>query len=237
MSLDLFRPAAASRPPRRSRYLMMPLSVITHLAILGALVVIPLTAADTLPSPREMLIVMQAATPAPPPPPPLPQATRAAARVAVTPSVPVEAPEEIGEERGLQPPPDLQPLDLVSYAGTVPGTVDSSLARIMDRPPDPPRPPATPLPIGGKITAPRKLVEARPVYPPLALQAHVEGIVFIRAIIGPTGMVENAEVLRGVPLLNEAALDAVRQWRYTPTQLDGVPISVIMTVTVTFTLK
>jgi protein TonB len=65
----------------------------------------------------------------------------------------------------------------------------------------------------------------------------VAGIVIVEATISPQGKVTNARVLRGVPLLNDAALDAVRQWEYTPTMLNGVPVPVIMTVTVNFTLQ
>jgi protein TonB len=61
--------------------------------------------------------------------------------------------------------------------------------------------------------------------------------VIVEATISPQGKVTNARVLRGVPLLNDAALDAVRQWEYTPTMLNGVPVPVIMTVTVNFTLQ
>jgi protein TonB len=61
--------------------------------------------------------------------------------------------------------------------------------------------------------------------------------VIIEAIIGPDGRVQEAKVLRSIPLLDAAALDAVRQWQFTPTLLNGVPVPVIMTVTVNFTLQ
>ena len=67
--------------------------------------------------------------------------------------------------------------------------------------------------------------------------ARIQGIVIIEATIGADGQVVNARVLRSVPLLDQAALDAVRQWQFTPTLLNGVPVPVIMTVTVTFTLS
>ena len=71
----------------------------------------------------------------------------------------------------------------------------------------------------------------------MAQQARVQGVVIIEATIGVDGSVDSARVLRSVPLLDEAALEAVRQWVYTPTLLNGVPVPVIMTVTVQFTLK
>jgi protein TonB len=61
--------------------------------------------------------------------------------------------------------------------------------------------------------------------------------VTIEAIITKDGTVRDAKVVRSVPLLDQAALDAVRQWRYTPTTLNGVPVEVIMTVTVQFTIR
>jgi protein TonB len=76
-----------------------------------------------------------------------------------------------------------------------------------------------------------------PVYPPIAQSARVQGVVIIEAIIGPDGRVTEAKVLRSIPLLDAAALDAVKQWVYTPTLLNGVPVPVIMTVTVNFTLQ
>jgi protein TonB len=65
----------------------------------------------------------------------------------------------------------------------------------------------------------------------------VQGIVIIEATIGPHGKVQEAKVLRSIPLLDQAALDAVKQWEFTPTLLNGVPVPVIMTVTVQFTLQ
>ena len=76
-----------------------------------------------------------------------------------------------------------------------------------------------------------------PQYPPIAQSARVQGIVIIEATIGPNGRVQEAKVLRSIPLLDQAALDAVRQWEFTPTLLNGVPVPVIMTVTVQFTLQ
>ena len=67
--------------------------------------------------------------------------------------------------------------------------------------------------------------------------ARVSGVVIIEATIGTDGRVKDAKVLRSIPLLDQAALDAVKQWQYSPTLLNGVPVSVIMTVTVNFTLQ
>ena len=94
-----------------------------------------------------------------------------------------------------------------------------------------------PLRVGGDIKEPRKVKDARPIYPQEALDAKVQGIVIMEAVIGVDGAVEKTRVLRSVPLLDQAAVDAVQQWVFTPTLLNGAPVPVIMTVTVNFTLQ
>jgi protein TonB len=76
-----------------------------------------------------------------------------------------------------------------------------------------------------------------PIYPPVALAAGREGTVILEAVIGEDGRVRDVRVMRAVPLLDQAAMDAVRQWRFTPTLLNGQPVPVIMSVTVGFHLK
>jgi protein TonB len=90
--------------------------------------------------------------------------------------------------------------------------------------------------VGGRIREPRKLKTVVPAYPDIARQARVQGIVILEATVSPAGKVTSVRVLRGIPLLDAAAIDAVRQWEYTPTLLDGVPVAVLMTVTVNFRL-
>jgi len=94
-----------------------------------------------------------------------------------------------------------------------------------------------PVRLGGYIKPPQKRRDVKPVYPPEAQEARVQGIVIVEATIDCHGNVADVRVLRGQPLLNDAALEAVRQWQYTPTLLNGVPVPVIMTMTVTFTLE
>lgn len=93
-----------------------------------------------------------------------------------------------------------------------------------------------PVRVGGDIKEPRRIFDVKPEYPAIAQQAGIQGIVIIEAIIGVDGSVEEARVLRPVPLLDQAALEAVTQWRYTPTLLNGQPVRVVMTVTVSFNL-
>ena len=94
-----------------------------------------------------------------------------------------------------------------------------------------------PIRVGGNVRPPTKTKDVAPIYPVEAQNARVQGIVILEAVIGPDGRVAAAKVLRSVPLLDQAALDAVRQWEFTPTLLNGAPVPVIMTVTVQFTLS
>jgi TonB family protein len=91
--------------------------------------------------------------------------------------------------------------------------------------------------VGGDIRPPRKLVDVRPQYPPDALAAGTGGVVILEATIDEAGSVTDARVLRSIPALDQAALDAVRQWRFLPTTVNGQTVPVMMTVTVNFTPK
>ena len=93
---------------------------------------------------------------------------------------------------------------------------------------------ASAVPVGGKIKPPVKIKDVQPVYPDIAKQAKVGGVVVVEATIGADGKVADAKVLRSVPLLDQAALDAVQQWGYTPSTQNGKPVPVVMTVTVNF---
>jgi protein TonB len=93
------------------------------------------------------------------------------------------------------------------------------------------------LRVGGNVKTPTKTRDVRPVYPPLAQSARVSGMVVVEVLIGPDGRVQDAQVLRSIPLLDAAALDAVKEWEFTPTLLNGKAVPVIMTVTVNFSLQ
>src|ERR1019366_2815858 len=104
--------------------------------------------------------------------------------------------------------------------GIMVGTAASAL-------PPPPKPTA-PVRIkqGGNVTAASIINQTKPVYPPLARQARIQGSVILHAIIDKDGRVAQLEVVSGHPLLVQAALDAVKQWLYKPTQLNGDPVEV-----------
>jgi len=92
-----------------------------------------------------------------------------------------------------------------------------------------------PVRVGGQIKPPTKVKDVKPEYPAIARTARVAGAVTIEATIGEDGKVIDAKVVRSVPLLDQAALDAVRQWEYMPSLLNGVPVPVLVTVTINFT--
>lgn len=93
---------------------------------------------------------------------------------------------------------------------------------------------ARPIPIGGNLRPPRKTLNVVPQYPDMARRIGLGGVVVLQCVIDAAGRVSEARVLRGHPLLDAAALDAVRQWRYEPTRLNGIAVPVEMTVSVSF---
>jgi TonB family protein len=97
--------------------------------------------------------------------------------------------------------------------------------------------PSEPRIVGGQIKEPRKVKSVPPRYPDDAKRAGIAGVVIVECTISPKGEVAAVKVLKGLPLLSEAAVEAVRKWRYTPTLLNGVAVPVIMTVTVNFKLE
>jgi len=91
--------------------------------------------------------------------------------------------------------------------------------------------------VGGNIRYPARLINVEPAYPDAARQAGVQGILILEALINENGKVQDARIMRSIPMLDEAALAAVRQWEFAPTIVNGVPVKVIMTVTVSFPPK
>nr|MBA3297412.1 energy transducer TonB [Acidobacteriota bacterium] len=158
----------------------------------------------------------------PPMPPPLSggesRHTLAHVRAAVAPS---EAPTATEPElAGAAAAPDTGP----GVPGGMPGgDIRSILGSLPDVPPPPVVMSTQAWRVGGQIRNPAKTRDLRPVYPPIAVASRVERRVMIEAIIGADGRVKDATVLRSIPLLDQAALAAVRQWQFTPTLLNGVP--------------
>src|SRR5687768_13592068 len=249
----------AVNPPARSRreqFVTLAVSIVAHLAVVGVLLILPLLYfADQLPTPPDMMaFVVEAAPPPPPPPPPpavapqkpqpvkqnVPQ-TPTAQPVVANPA-PVEAPSQVTAPAAL---PDVPVRELAGLEGGVAGGIAGGVAggvpTMPAPPPPPPPPPAPPAPtkpvrIGGAIAEPRLVHRVQPVYPQIAINARKEGVVILEATVGPEGAVRQVRVLRSEPLLDQAAADAVKQWRYAPLQLNGQAHPFILTVTVSFSL-
>ena len=230
----------------RRRCATLPCSVALHAAAAAALITVPLLASSELPAtPRavQAFFVQPMVVPPPPPPPPPPAPRSAVPRPTLKSTAnptgrfvaPVEVPDELRPEEGID----------LGIAGGVPGGVAGGVpggvvGGVVGGLPDAlvtAPPPVAAVRVGGQIKEPVKVRHVNPVYPKVAREASVEGVVIIEAVIDATGHVAEARILRGVPILDRAALEAVRQWEYTPTLLDGVPTPVRMTITVTFRVE
>lgn len=215
----------------------VPISIAVHFSAVLLFLIMPLTANMILPDPAARLPDYMRVAPPPPPPPALPVRAAAAPEPRVSPSAaPSAAPSSITPEPATAgSAPDIG----ISSPGSVPGglsALPSTVSPIVVQPPDPPRP-ASPVRVADLPVTPRKIVDARPLYPDIARSARVEGTVVLEAVLDTNGHVTQLRVLQSVPLLDRAALDAVRQWRYTPSLYGGHPVSVLMTITVRFTLQ
>ena len=104
-------------------------------------------------------------------------------------------------------------------------------------PPPPPKKKKEPIRVGGNVQSSKLIRRVEPSYPELAKRARVSGIVLLQVIVGESGDVAEVKVIRGHPLLTPAAVNAVKQWQYSPTLLNGEPVPVIATVTVNFVLR
>jgi protein TonB len=211
---------------------------------LVATLALPLLFSSALPEPTSAVhafLVDPLIVPPPPPPPPSPSARSAVARakLEVVPAqpagfiAPVEVPSELIPEAGL----DLGIEGGVAggVEGGVPGgVVGAIVGGLPDSLAKPPPPRA--LRVSGLVKEPVKIKHVAPVYPPVAEAGKIEGSVSLEALVDQRGRVQEVVVLEGHPLFEEAAVEAVRQWLYTPTLLDGVPVSLILMVTVHFRL-
>jgi protein TonB len=235
MPAELFHSSIPSVGARR-RAALLPLSIAAHAVLLAAWFIVPLFADTELPDPpnREMAAYVQVTLP---PPPPAAVHRDAVPRTVATsdPNLPpIDVPTKIAPEGHTERPED----GIGSEIGVPDGIVGAIGSRVDSFVPPPP-PPAQKVPVraGGVIEEPRKIKYVAPIYPTIALTARREGTVVIDAIIGEDGRVKQTTVLKSVALLDEAALTAVRQWVFTPTRLNGEPVPVVMTVTVTFRIQ
>ena len=216
---------APGQPPRRS-------SPLVPLLIIGAISVVLLMAGAAA---AILLVMMNSGAFSPAPPirdtPPVAQAP------------PPDAPPEPeaaapGPERADEPSAPRRAGDREADAPVAPARPDRAATAERSRRDTPvDEPVERAVRVGGQIKPPTKIRNVQPIYPQIAQSARVQGVVVIEATIDPSGKVTETRVLRSIPLLDQAALDAVRKWEYEPTMLNGVAVPLIMTVTVNFTLK
>jgi protein TonB len=212
-------------------------------AVASVLVLPALFVAEQIPEMPTMMafVAPPPAPPAPPPPPlkrPAPAKPVVQARPAPSTSeliAPVEAPKTIEPE----PAGELDEGVPGGVEGGVPGGVVGGVVGGLPEIPPPPPPPAPrgPVRIGGQIQAPTLLHRVEPVYPQVAVDAHLQGMVILEAIVDRDGTVAEVKVLRSANgLLDREALLAVKQWRYSPLVLNGVRERFVLTVTLSFKL-
>ena len=152
-------------------------------------------------------------------------------------AAPVMAPTGVAPEtaRNLEPSPDPDGSTAGGDAGPPSSKVEGP--GITSAPPPPPASPLAPIRLHSGMTAPVKTVHVAPVYPAIAQTARVQGVVILEALLDAKGRVEAVRVLRSIPLLDRAAVEAVQQWRFTPALLNNEAVPVVMTVTVNFELR
>jgi protein TonB len=238
-------------------------SLVFHGLLIVMVVLVPLLLPQSV-SDRELLITLVSPIGPPPPPPPPPPAALPAVAMPrpVQPTVRPVTPETLIAPTVV--PREIakiieEPIAPVGVVGGVPGGVPggyvggvlggilasnasantAELAPVPPPPPPPPPPPkqivpAKPVRVGGMVQEPRVLSMVPPVYPKLASAARVSGTVVLEATLTDQGTVEEIKVVSGHPLLVEAAIQAVKQWRYEPTYLNGIAVPVILTAKVHF---
>jgi protein TonB len=239
-----FTSLAASTSGRR-RAAIFPFSVLLHAAGGGALLVLSAVAPAELPPVVGRTVItgyvpftptVQAAPPAVASPRVRPPSTRGGAPSAPAIALPAIDEAPLTDEPGNDPPApclfDCDPVGVVGASpdGTGPGSHgigDTGEPAVATGPPR----------VGGEIREPRRIHYVAPGYPEIARQGRIGALVILDCVLDPQGRIASVQVLRGHPLFDGAAVDAVRQWRYEPTRLNGVPIAVQLTVTVRFVPK
>jgi protein TonB len=236
----LFEQLVVSRRGQASvaRGCALPASLSVHAAAAAALVAFCVLGSEAIPEPsRPQSFVLPELLPQAPPAAPLafPVRKRLAARPAgARLSEPPQVPEAQGDPDALGKGEEVGPIG--APCGDCVPSCDPTLGGLVGPPLLDPPALAPALRVGLGVEAPRKLRHVTPVYPEIARQARIQGTVVLECTLDPQGRVAHARVLGGPPLLDAAALAAVRQWVYTPTRLNGVPVAVILTVTLRFKL-
>lgn len=245
MSRDLFEATVVARSkPKRARWIVIA-SALAHVGIIGLVLIGPiLSATEGIVALARGVVYYVPATPAMPQAPASPPQTAAAA--AAPDLNPQAAPTRPAESLAVQDVtsgshPALPPHFRYGPGGNpngIPGAPTGG-PTVTLAPPEPPpiTRPLEPVRIGGQIRAPLRTAYVAPVYPAVARTAKIEAEVTLEATIDEQGLVRNVRVVRPNALFDKAAMDAVGQWRYEPTRLNGHAVPVILTVTVRFEIR
>ena len=233
-----------------SRTLKLIVSIVTHAAVIAIPILAGLFFTDTINIKQYAAMMLVAPPPPPPPPPPATAIIRAAAvtRPRFISSGKLFAPTVIPREVAEIKEAPIEPDSLGGVTGGVPGGVPGGqmggviggvIGGVLStgaKPIAPPPGPKAPVRVGGRVKAPKPIIQVHPDYPALARQARIQGQVLIDAVLDEQGNVVEMRVVSGPPLLYQAAQDALRKWKYEPTYLNDQPIAVQMIVTITFVL-
>jgi protein TonB len=214
------------------------LSAIFQVSILSVLILIPLIYTQALPKAMLATLLVAPPPPPPPPPPPVKAEIKPVARLIQSGKLmqPRAIPKDVAVFKEAELPPDVANNSNSNQSGVFGGIPGQGIMSGTPLPPPPKAAPPARIKQGGDVTAASIITQTRPAYPPLARQARIQGAVVLHAIIDKEGKVAQMEIVSGHPLLVQSALEAVKQWRYKPTQLNGEPVEVDTTIQVTFTM-
>ena len=234
---------SSPNPKKTNKPWTVILSMVFQTAFLAVLILIPLIYTEALPKTMMATLLVAPPPPPPPPPPPIAQIVHVKPQVHLMDAGKLVTPKVIPKDIKIikEDAPDMSAGMTGGVVGGVAGgqmggVIGGVIGGVGAAPP-PPKPTQTRIRQGGNVTAAKLVNRVQPQYPPLARQTRISGTVRLHAIIGKNGQVEQLEVMNGHPLLVQAALDAVRQWKYQPTQLNGEPVEVDTTIDVIFSLN
>jgi protein TonB len=215
-------------------------SFLLQFGIIGFMVLLPLLFTEALPKTQLMTFLV---APPPPPPPPPPPAEVHVVRQVQTDIVngqlrtPTKIPKKVEMIKEEEAPPPMTSGVVGGVPGGVPGgSMGGVMGSIISTNTAVPTIKPQRIRVSSGVTQGLVIHKVEPSYPPIAKTARVSGTVILQAVISKDGTIENLHVVSGHPLLTQAALDAVKQWRYRPYILNGDPVEVETTVEVHFTL-
>jgi periplasmic protein TonB len=220
------------------------ISFVTHIVVIGAALLGSVVAPETMPRLMKRISPPILASIVPPHDVQLPPVQPKRAAVKSSSTVTAATVVDIANAAPLVVPNGVAPesgFEAFGSPGAVLGVTDglggAKNLETFAPPPPPPDAPKRPLILHAGIAIPRKVVDVAPIYPDLARAIRAQGTVIVEATIDERGNVIAARVLRSVNLLDDAALTAVRQWKFMPARLNGEAVPVLMTVTVNFRLQ